>query len=366
MPLRPYSRRLVVLASLAPVAACAPRTPAPAAPSPAIVPASASAGPNFVEVAPRPGEQRVDVLVGGQPFTSYIYPASLKKPVLFPLRAATGTVVTRGYPLEPRAGERVDHPHHAGLWFNYGNVNGLDFWNNSTAIKPEDAARMGTIVHRSVDAVRSGEGEGALDVTTEWVDAAGKALLRENVHFVFRAKADLRSVDRITTLTALGDTVRFPDDKEGLIGLRVARELEHPSRTPEKFTDASGRATTVAVLDNTGVTGHYRSSEGREGDAVWGTRGRWTTLSGVVRGDTVRIAMFDHPKNPGFPTYWHARGYGLFAANPLGEKVFSEGKQTLGFALAPGQSAIFRYQVLIMTGAPARQDIEPYYEGFTR
>jgi hypothetical protein len=356
------THRLLALATLAAIPACRPRMAA----TPASSATSAPASPTFVEVMPRPAEQRVDVLVGGRPFTSYIYPSSLKKPVLFPLRAATGTVVTRGYPLEPRPGERVDHPHHAGLWFNYGNVNGLDFWNNSTAIKPADAARMGTILHRSVDAVRSGDGEGALDVTTEWVDPTGKPLLRENVHFVFRAKPDLRSIDRITTLTALGDTVRFADDKEGLIGMRVARELEHPSKTPEKFTDASGRATAVAVLDNAGVTGHYVSSEGKEGDAVWGTRGRWATLAGVVGGDTVRIAMFDHPTNPGFPTYWHARGYGLFAANPLGQKIFSEGRESLGFRLAPGRTVTFRHRVLIMTGALATQNIEPYYEAFVR
>jgi hypothetical protein len=50
---------------------------------------------------------------------------------LYPLIADGGITVTRGYPLEPRPGERVDHPHHAGLWFNYGEVNGFDFWNNS-------------------------------------------------------------------------------------------------------------------------------------------------------------------------------------------------------------------------------------------
>ena len=362
MPLGHLVTATARLAPLLTLAACASQGPVPA-PSPT---AGASRSPNFVELVERPADQRVDVIVGGRPFTSYIYPSSVKKPVLYPLRAATGVLVTRGYPLEPRAGERVDHPHHAGLWFNYGNVNGIDFWNNSTAIKPEDAGKMGTILHRSVDAARSGEGEGTLDVTAEWVDAAGRPLLREKARFVFRAAADLRTIDRITTLTALGDTVRFPDDKEGLIGMRVARELEHPSKTPEKFTDASGRATTVAVLDNTGVSGHYLSSEGREGDAVWGTRGKWATLSGVIGGEPVRIAMFDHPANPGFPTYWHARGYGLFAANPLGQKIFSEGRETLGFRLAPGQSVTFRHEVLIMTGAAASQAIEPYYAGFAR
>jgi hypothetical protein len=367
------ARTHLVLCLAAGAAACSTGASSPGAAAPAPVPAriatsaaASSAAAQEVQVIARPTEQRVDVLVGGQPFTSYVYPASLKKPVLFPLRTATGTIVTRGYPLDPRPGERVDHPHHAGLWFNYGNVNGLDFWNNSTAIKPEDAAKMGTILHRSVDGTTSGQGEGSLDVTTEWVDSRGTPLLREAAHFVFRATGDLRSIERVTTLTALKEPVVFNDDKEGLIGMRVARGLEQPSTTPEKFTDASGRATAVAVLDNTGVTGRYLSSEGKEGDAVWGTRGRWATLSGVVNGERVRIAMLDHPRNPGFPTYWHARGYGLFAANPLGQKIFSNGKEQMNFRLAPGQSTTFRHQVLIMTGAAAAQDIEPYYQAFAR
>src|SRR5262249_1831460 len=90
-----------------------------------------SADPTYVQVGPKPAERRVDILVGGKAFTSYIWPTTLKKPVLYPLRSASGTVVTRGFPLEPRPGERVDHPHQAGLWFEYGDVNGLDFWNNS-------------------------------------------------------------------------------------------------------------------------------------------------------------------------------------------------------------------------------------------
>jgi hypothetical protein len=100
-----------------------------------------------VQVIPDAANRKVEILIDGQAFTSYIYPATLKKPVLFPLRTAENAVVTRGFP--PGPGERTDHPHHVGLWFNYGNVNGIDFWNNSDAIKLEDRVKMGTIVHRN-------------------------------------------------------------------------------------------------------------------------------------------------------------------------------------------------------------------------
>src|SRR6201993_2510535 len=106
-------------------------------------PASASA--QGVRVVANEAQRRVDVTIDGQPFTSYIWPTSLKKPVLYPLVTDEGITVTRGYPLDPRPGERVDHPHHAGLWFNYGNVNDFDFWNNSYAIKKEDAHKMGNV-----------------------------------------------------------------------------------------------------------------------------------------------------------------------------------------------------------------------------
>src|ERR1051326_8392514 len=97
-----------------------------------------------VEIKVDEAAKRVDVSIDGKPFTSYIWPSTLKKPVLYPLRTAKGTVVTRGFPLDPRSGERVDHPHQVGLWLNSGNVNGLDFWNNSDAIAAKDAPKMGT------------------------------------------------------------------------------------------------------------------------------------------------------------------------------------------------------------------------------
>jgi ketosteroid isomerase-like protein len=319
---------------------------------------------NRVEIIRRDADRRVDVLVGGKPFTSYIYPTTIKKPVLYPLRAASGTLVTRGYPLDPRPGERVDHPHHVGLWFNYGDVNGLDFWNNSDAIPAADAPKMGTILHRAVRKVESGDGRGSLEVTSEWVTHDGKALLREDTRFVFYAGSGRRAIDRITTLTALAEPVSFNDNKEGVIGIRVARGLEQPSTTPEVFTDASGKATKVPVLDNTGVTGRYRSSEGLEGDSVWGTRGRWTMLTGVVQNEPVTVAILDHPSNVGFPTYWHARGYGLFAANPLVEKALSNGKDELNFKLQPGASTTFRHRILILSGRATPATLEKEYTAF--
>jgi hypothetical protein len=318
-----------------------------------------------VRVVANEAARRVDISIDGKPFTSYIWPDTIKKPVLYPLRAATGTVVTRGYPLEPRAGERVDHPHHVGLWFNYGNVNGLDFWNNSEAIKPEERHKYGSIRHLKIKRVKNAKAQGELEVEMEWLTPDGKPLLREETTFIFHAAPNQRAIDRITRLTALDSRVVFADNKEGVLGLRVARQLEQPSNQPEVFTDASGKATSVPKLDNTGVTGEYQSSAGKTGDAVWGTRGNWTMLTGKIENEELTLAILDHPKNPGFPTYWHARGYGLFAANPLGQEVFSNGKEKLNFTLEPKQSATFRYRVLILSGKRTADELEAQYQHFT-
>src|SRR5438128_4025210 len=155
---------------------------------------------NQVTVTPKESARRVDVTIGGKPFTSYLWDEHLKKPVLYPLRSANGTLVTRGWPLDPRPGERVDHPHHVGLWFNYGNVNGLDFWNNSDAIPKEDAPKMGTIVHSRIVKAEGGAGTGTLITESNWTNARGDVLLHERSTYAFRGDETSRSVERTTTL----------------------------------------------------------------------------------------------------------------------------------------------------------------------
>lgn len=320
-----------------------------------------------VQVVSKEAENKVDILVDGELFTSYLYPSTIQKPVLYPIRSATGQTITRGFPLEPTPGERVDHPHHVGLWFNYGDVNGLDFWNNSSAIPADRASRYGTIVHREIRDTDSGAGEGALEVTMEWVNSAGKALLREDTRFEFSAEENVRTIDRITTLTALDDTVTLTDNKEGVLGLRVTRALEHPATRPEVFTDASGNPTQVAVLNNEGVTGKYLTSEGVEGEAVWGTRAKWNSLSGIIDGQPVTVTMLDHPSNTGYPTYWHSRGYGLFAANPLAPQAMTEGKEEpLVVTLAPGESTTFRHRIEVLAGETTPEQLESRYQAFVR
>jgi hypothetical protein len=316
-------------------------------------------------VIEKPAEKKVEILADGELFTAYIYPDNIAKPVLYPLLTASGKRLTRGYPLEPVAGERVDHPHHVGHWLNYGDVNGLDFWNNSEAIPEERKDRYGSIRHSEVVNTAGGKGEAQLEVKTEWVTPGGDVLLDESTKFVFTQSGNTRIIDRTTTLTARDQKVEFKDNKEGMIAIRVTRALELPADKPEIFTDAAGNPTEVKTLDNTGVMGNYLSSEGLEGNDVWGTRAKWVKLYSQIEGEPVSITIMDHPGNVGYPTYWHARGYGLFAANPLGQKVFSEGKEELNFVLEPGASVTFQYRIALHSGDELGKDsIETLYGDF--
>src|ERR1700690_3720113 len=145
----------------------------------------AKAAGKGVQVVADEAHRRVDITIDGKAFTSYIWPTSLKKPVLYPLITDEGIPVTRGYPLEPRPGERVDHPHHAGMWFNYGNVNGFDFWNNSDAIKPEGRSKMGTILHTRIVSTKSGADRGELVVKSVWVTGEDKPILNQTTRYIF-------------------------------------------------------------------------------------------------------------------------------------------------------------------------------------
>ncbi|MFZ6011938.1 MAG: PmoA family protein [Bacteroidota bacterium] len=294
--------------------------------------------------------KKLELLYNGKLVTAYCYFDSTEKPVLFPLKSLSGITITRGYPIAPRAGERTDHPHHVGLWLNYESVNGLDFWNNSSVIAPEKKPLYGSIKHKQIISSKASGDRAELETLSQWIDHSGKVLLEEITSFAFSAQGENFIIDRSAVLKAVADEVLFKDIKDGMLGLRVARQLEMPSKQQDQFVDAQGNVTEVKKMDNDGVTGMYVNREGVQGDATWAKRSIWTVLNGQKDGVAVSIAMIDHPSNVGYPTYWHARGYGLFAANPLGQKIFSDGKEELNFRLIKGKQAEFKYRVVIHAG----------------
>jgi hypothetical protein len=278
---------------------------------------------------------------------------------------SAGTFITRGFPLKPRVGERNDHLHQIGIWLNYGNVNGYDFWGNGSTGSKDP--KGGVIKHLAIEKLSGGTGEGVMVTRESWLDPSGKELLAEKTEYHFIANGSTRIIDRITTLTATGNTVTMKDTKEGMFGIRVARQLELPSKEDVALTDAQGNPTKVKASSNEGVTGNYLSSEGVTGEAVWGTRARWMNLYGSIGDEKISLVVCDHPKNQSYPTYWHARGYGLFSANPLGAKDFTKGKEDLNFSIPAGKSATFRYRVIINSGSHLTDtEINVYADEFAR
>ncbi|MGC1392249.1 MAG: PmoA family protein [Bacteroidales bacterium] len=295
-------------------------------------------------------KHRVDIFVNGSFFTSYQYPSDIEKPFLFPVNSPDGQVITRGYPIEPRKGERIDHPHQIGLWFNYGNINGLDFWNNSSAIPADKKDSYGHIVHQKIVKAVSGE-KGTLEVILNWEDNKGKILLTENTQYVFSGDRNSSTIDHISTLTAINGPITIGDSKEGLFAIRVDRAFEMPSNESLIFTDEKGNPTKVKAMDNTGVTGMYISSTGLKGDSVWGTRNEWIILRGVKDNIPISIAIFDNPKNPGFPAYAHARGYGLFSLNNFGQNSYDTKKEKLSYKIEKGRSVTLYHRFYIQSGS---------------
>lgn len=286
-------------------------------------------------------------MVDGKLFTSYCY-ENVCKPILYPVCTSAGTIVTRGFPLKPKEGERGDHPHQVGMWLNYGNVNGYDFWGNGKTGSKD--TKDGEVKHVKIQKLSKGTGEGVMVTTESWLAPSGKELLSENTEYHFIAHGEVRIIDRITTLKATGEKISFGDTKEGMFAIRVARQLELPSKDSLVLIDRKGNVTTLMPMSNDGITGNYISSEGVTCLDVWGKRARWMELYGNIANEKISLVICDHPKNPGYPTYWHARSYGLFSANPLGVKDFTDGKEEMNFNIPSGVSSTFRYRVVVNSG----------------
>jgi hypothetical protein len=289
-------------------------------------------------------EKKVEVFVGGKLFTAFIYPDNMEKQSLYPIASASGKLITRGYPLDPRPFERTDHPHHVGLWLNFGDVNGLDFWNNSFAIKPADKPKYGTVKFKKI--VSENPAKGTLVTYSEWVDINDKVLLNEETTFVFEGTGNLRTIERTSKLTAT-QKVTFTENKEGLIGLRLDRAFEEPATKPDKFLDANGIVTEVPIMNNEGVNGVYRNAEGIKGGDVWSKRSPWVALRANKEGEILTVVIIDNAKNPNYPAWSHARGYGLFATNNLGGRAFDKNAAPVKIILNEGESIVFKHKIVI-------------------
>ncbi|MEW6071170.1 MAG: PmoA family protein [Planctomycetota bacterium] len=279
----------------------------------------------------------VHVAVGGQPFTT-VHSAATPRPYLFPVLGPGGVPMTRSWPMAEAPHEEHDHPHHQSLWFAHGSVNGYDFWQGSH--KNERIELAGSIrIEPASDRVR-------VHASYRWMAEEDAFVLADERTLAFAGGEDARTIDFTLTLTPGDSPVVFGDTKEGTMAVRL-----HPA----------------LQLRGEVAAGTVRNSEGVTGADCWGKRARWVAYSGPIDGRERGVAMFDHPANPRHPTWWHARDYGLFAANPFGVHDF-EGKpaRTGDLAVAAGEHVAFRYRLVFFAGAWTPERIEAEYADWAR
>jgi hypothetical protein len=315
------------------------------------------AAPSWAQVTITQTAEQLAVDIDGKPFTVFfIGGAKLNRPYLYPLRSASGKIVTRSYPAGQLPGETTDHPHHAGLFYGHGDVNGYNYWaiqNVPTAPSKLDAT-MGRIVLDRVVSVKSGKESGSVDAVFNWLKPDGKPLLTETRKMTFYAHPELRIIDFEFDFAAV-EKVVFRDTKEGTFALRMATPLDEPPLKPRAGESGPAR------------TGKLTSATGGEREAgVWGKRSPWVDYSGELDGQRVGIVMMDHPGNPRHPTYWHSRGYGLHSINPFGVSDFLNDKSQNGsLTLAPGEHVRFKYRVIVHQGA-SRAKCDELYKDYAK
>jgi len=318
------------------------------------------AGPPKVELVK--AENRIDVVIAGEPFTSYLYGSGLTKPLLVPVRTPSGIEVSRRFPLTSVEGGSSDHEHHVGIFFAVDKVNGVNFWKN-TSTSPQ-------IRHVEITEMAGGAGTGKLSAVSHWIDDKRQVLLEERRTMVFLAgqHENEYAIDLSMDLTAKCPRVVFEDIEEGMFAIRLSDYLR------ERDPEASPQPGRPLPAESLSGTGRYFSSNGDEtAKNVWGKRARWVALQGLRQGKVVGVAILNHPASINYPTYWHARNYGLFSANPLGQADFQR-KQPAKFrknkviplrlTLGQGEKAHFRFLVIVYEGFRTNEQIEERFKKF--
>lgn len=286
---------------------------------------------------------KATVRIDGQLFTEYVYQGH-SKPVLYPIIGPYGIEMTRHYPIKEGVdNEARDHPHQKSLWFTHGNVNGTDFW--SEYARNRDRNPFGRIVQTSItidqDTIRTED---------QWMAPDGEVVCSDTRQIVFGTCSVGRTIDFQVTIHASHGDVTFGDTKEGTMGIRTNPLLRLRSDKRRGNHTAAGKSV---------------NSEGIEGASIWGKRAGWVDYWAPINGKTVGIAIFDHPTNPRHPTWWHARDYGLVAANPFGIHDF-EGKAAGAgdMRIENGQSVTFRYRFLFHENDAMSAGVGKEYEAF--
>ena len=295
------------------------------------------------EVTISEDDGRAIVSIDGEPFTEYVFRRHAK-PILYPIIGPYGIEMTRNYPMrEDVDNEAHDHPHQKSVWFTHDDVNGAQFWMEYP--RRDSDPKPGRIVQTEMLI----EGDQIL-AKNDWVAPDGKIVCSDARVLTFGATPAGRYIDFQITIRASSGDVTFGDTKEGTMGIRTHPLLRLQSDEKRGNHTAKGSAV---------------NSEGVEGKEIWGKRAKWVDYWAPIDGKTVGIAVFDHPSNPRHPTWWHARYYGLVAANPFGIHDFEGKPEGAGDMRIPsGDNVTFRYHFLFHRGDVNEADVAGEYEMF--
>ena len=282
----------------------------------------------------------VVVKIDGQPFAEYRI-RSGAKPIVWPIYGPAGVPLTRDFPMKESPGEAHDHPHHRSFWLTYGDVNGVNFWGEHVA---GDKEKIGATVHREFVKVEGGP-QGVIVARNDWIAPDGKKQCEDQRRLTFAADGDVRWIDFDATITASNGPVHFGDTKEGGFGIRIAETIK---------VDAK-------------LGGRIVNSEGQSDAGAWGKRAAWVDYHGPVGGQTVGVAILNHPSSFRYPTYWHVRTYGLFTANPFGVRDFTGDTKSDGsYELPSGKSLHLRYRLILHNGDEKEGRIAKFFAAYAK
>jgi len=293
--------------------------------------------PLHAEVTVEKNDDGLTIKVDGKLFAHYVKKSG-NKPIIWPIIGPTGKEMTRQYPMrEAGEQERADHPHHRSFWFTHGDVNGISFWH--------EGKNTGTIAHREFTKIEQGE-TAAIALINDWIGPDGEKICEEASTYTFGGNEDLRWIDAVCTIrNSEKHDVVFGDTKEGCFGVRVAGTMKVDSKPG----------------------GQIVNSEGHTDKNAWGKAAAWVDYHGPVEGETLGIAILNHPSSFRFPTYWHVRTYGLFAANPFGLHNFLRDKDADGsHTLKPGESFTLRHRVIFHKGDEKDAAIAKAFEKYAK
>jgi hypothetical protein len=297
---------------------------------------------------------RVHVEIGGQPFTDYIFGDGASRSYCYPLLAPDGTPLTRDFPMKKDTGDDTDHPWHRSLWFAHSMMNGVDFWNEGAGDVGRSPKDKGHTELEALVETTSGK-VGVIRTRDRFLAPDGKLICTDERTLRFHADADGRYIDFEITLHALPDApLLMGDNKDGTMATRVAQWMTMPHK--------------VKGVE-TGGSGHIVTAKGDRDSKAWGTRADWCDYHAEHDAKTYGIAIFDHSQNLRHPTWWMARDYGLFGANPFGwhdyEKEFAKEPHKGDYTIPAGTSLTLRYRFFLHLGDETASHVAAHYADYS-